>query len=585
MPRACVIVLDAVGAGELPDAADWGDEGSDTLGNVARAVGGLDLPNLEALGLGNVEPLEGCPPQPGAPAVAGRLLERSKGKDTTAGHWELMGVVTPTAFPTYPYGFPDEVIDPFMNRTGRGVLCNKPASGTEIIQELGEEHQRTGKWIVYTSADSVFQIAAHEETIPLEELYDGCRAAREILTGKHAVGRVIARPFVGDAGPLRADAEPARLLARAAAPELPDRDPRRGAARSTASGRSATSSPGCDIDESFPTKSNVDGINRTIELLENIDGGPRLHEPRRDRPALGPPQRPRQLPPLPAGLRPPAAGHPRGAPRRRPADPHLRSRLRPDDAVDRPLARARAAARVRGREERGRADPRGRRVRRRRRDGQRLARREASRQGRARAARSSSGEPRRPAGRSPGSTRPRTRLEARRVALRGRRRARPAGGRLRGGRGGRAAARARGRRRPGRARRADARGARLRGRRRSTSRRAWSSSRAPGASTRSVGDVAGASRSRTGRSTASLAAWMLYHAPRPRPRRSPSSPRAATRRPARRGDERATSTSRELRALAEPRRPVQPVFTRENGARAPRHGTSPTSSGATSTAG
>ena len=172
MPRACVIVLDAVGAGELPDAAEFGDEGSNTLGNVARAVGGLDLPTLEALGLGNIEPLEGCAPQPGAPAIAGRLVERSKGKDTTTGHWELMGVVTPQAMPTYPFGFPDEVIDPFMNRTGRGVLGNKPASGTEIIQELGEEHQRTGKWIVYTSADSVFQIAAHEETVPLEELYE-----------------------------------------------------------------------------------------------------------------------------------------------------------------------------------------------------------------------------------------------------------------------------------------------------------------------------------------------------------------------------------------------------------------------------
>src|ERR671934_2044873 len=200
MPRACVIVLDAVGVGELPDAAEFGDEGSDTLGNVARAVGGLDLPNLEALGLGNVEPLEGCPPQSGAPAVAGRLVERSKGKDTTAGHWELMGVVTPNPFPTYPQGFPHDVIDPFMHRTGRGVLGNKPASGTEIIQELGDEHQRTGKWIVYTSADSVFQVAAHEETIPLDELYDACRNAREILTGKHAVGRVIARPFVGAPG-------------------------------------------------------------------------------------------------------------------------------------------------------------------------------------------------------------------------------------------------------------------------------------------------------------------------------------------------------------------------------------------------
>src|SRR5918996_114005 len=202
MARACVIVLDAVGAGALPDAAEYGEDDmvADTLGNVSRAVGGLALPNLGALGLGNVEPLEGCPPQPGAPAVAGRLIARSKGKDTTTGHWELMGVVTPQPMPTYPHGFPHDVIDPFMNRTGRGVLANRPASGTEIIQEFGEEHQRTGKWIVYTSADSVFQLAAHEETIPLGELYAGCEIARQILTGKHAVGRVIARPFVGEPG-------------------------------------------------------------------------------------------------------------------------------------------------------------------------------------------------------------------------------------------------------------------------------------------------------------------------------------------------------------------------------------------------
>ena len=200
MPRACVIVLDAVGAGELPDAAEYGDEGSNTLGNVARAVGGLDVPNLEALGFGNIEDLEGCPPQPGAPAVAGRLLERSKGKDTTTGHWELMGIVTPEPMPTYPHGFPFEVIEEFAHKTGRGVIGNKAASGTEIIQELGEEHQKTGKWIVYTSADSVFQIAAHEETIPLDELYAACEVARGILTGPHAVGRVIARPFTGEPG-------------------------------------------------------------------------------------------------------------------------------------------------------------------------------------------------------------------------------------------------------------------------------------------------------------------------------------------------------------------------------------------------
>src|SRR5256884_1423440 len=135
MPRACVIVLDAVGAGALPDAADYGDEGSDTLGNVARAVGGLDLPSLEALGLGNVETLAGCPPQTGAPAVAGRLVARSKGKDTTTAHWELMGVVTPQPMPTYPHGFPHDVIDPIMHRTGRAALGNRPASGTTLIQE------------------------------------------------------------------------------------------------------------------------------------------------------------------------------------------------------------------------------------------------------------------------------------------------------------------------------------------------------------------------------------------------------------------------------------------------------------------
>jgi len=272
VPRACVIVLDAVGAGELPDAAEFGDQGSNTLANVARAVGGLDLPTLEALGLGNVEPLEGCAPQPGAPAIAGRLLERSKGKDTTTGHWELMGVVTAQALPTYPLGFPDEVIDPFMNRTGRGVLGNKAASGTEIIQELGEEHRRTGKWIVYTSADSVFQVAAHEETIPLEELYDGCRVAREILTGKHAVGRVIARPFVGEPGsyertPNRHDFS--------IEPRRPNYLSQIRAAGHTVYGVGKIPDifAHVDIDEEFPTKSNVEGIQKTEEILRAIDDG------------------------------------------------------------------------------------------------------------------------------------------------------------------------------------------------------------------------------------------------------------------------------------------------------------------------
>jgi phosphopentomutase len=272
MPRACVIVLDAVGAGELPDAADFGDEGSDTIGNVAKAVGGLDLPNLEAFGLGNVKPLEGCPPQPGAPAIAGRLFERSKGKDTTTGHWELMGVVTGTPFPTYPHGFPFEVIDPFSHRTGRGVLGNKAASGTEIIEELGEEHQRTGKWIVYTSADSVFQVAAHVDTIPLTELYRGCEIAREILSGKHQVGRVIARPFEGEPGnyvrtPDRHDwsvkpRQPNYLtLVREAGHKV------------HGVGKIRDIFAGVDIDESHPTRSNVEGITQTERLLRELDDG------------------------------------------------------------------------------------------------------------------------------------------------------------------------------------------------------------------------------------------------------------------------------------------------------------------------
>ena len=201
--RAFIVVLDAVGAGELPDAASFGDTGSNTLGNVAHAVGGLDLPNLQALGFGNMLPLEGCPPAPAAPSIAGRLLEHSQGKDTTVGHWELAGIVTERAFPTYPDGFPQELLDAFAAATGRGVIGNVAASGTEIIERLGEEHQRTGKWIVYTSADSVFQIAAHETTVPLEELYAACRTARGLLTGEHAVGRVIARPFEGAPGDYR----------------------------------------------------------------------------------------------------------------------------------------------------------------------------------------------------------------------------------------------------------------------------------------------------------------------------------------------------------------------------------------------
>lgn len=201
--RVTLIVLDSVGCGDAPDAAAYGDAGANTLGNIARAMGTLELPNLGQMGLGNTTNIPGTPPTSAArPATAtyGRLTEVSAGKDTTTGHWELSGVVLSSPFPTYPDGFPPEVIDAFERRIGRQTIGNYPASGTEIIKDLGEEHVRTGKPIVYTSADSVFQIAAHEAVIPLDELYRMCQIARELLTGRHAVGRVIARPFVGQPG-------------------------------------------------------------------------------------------------------------------------------------------------------------------------------------------------------------------------------------------------------------------------------------------------------------------------------------------------------------------------------------------------
>jgi len=196
-------VLDGLGIGPAPDTAAYGDEGSDTLGNVARAVGGLKLPNLEKLGLGKDRPISGLASGVKATAAHGVAQPASPGKDSTTGHWEICGVLLERAFRTYPNGFPVSLLDEFARRTGRGWLGNKAASGTAIIAELGAEHQRTGKWIVYTSADSVFQVAAHEETVPLDELYRACEVAREMLIGEHAVSRVIARPFVGAPGDYR----------------------------------------------------------------------------------------------------------------------------------------------------------------------------------------------------------------------------------------------------------------------------------------------------------------------------------------------------------------------------------------------
>jgi phosphopentomutase len=269
VPRACVIVLDAVGAGDLPDAADFGTAGSSTIAHVADAVGGLEVPAMQALGLGNIMPIAGCPPRRDAPSVTGRLAERSLGMDTTTGHWEMMGIVTARPFPTYPDGFPKDVIDAFARATGRPVIGNVAASGTEIIERLGEEHQRTGAWIVYTSADSVFQIAAHEGTVPLEELYEACRVARGQLVGEHAVGRVIARPFEGAPGayvrtPRRHDfsLEPPRPNYLHALRE-------RGIGIHGV-GKIGDIFAGKDVDESRPTTSNGHGIAVTTELLRSV---------------------------------------------------------------------------------------------------------------------------------------------------------------------------------------------------------------------------------------------------------------------------------------------------------------------------
>ena len=197
MKRVFLIVLDSCGVGAAPDAADFGDAGSNTLRSCAQ-TGALHVPNLISAGIGNMDGVDYLPSVPAPRGAVARLREASMGKDTTIGHWEIAGVVSPNPLPTYPQGFPKEVLDAFEAATGRGVLCNLPYSGTDVIRDYGAEHLETGKWIVYTSADSVFQVAAHEEKIPLEELYDGCRKARAILQGRHGVGRVIARPFVGD---------------------------------------------------------------------------------------------------------------------------------------------------------------------------------------------------------------------------------------------------------------------------------------------------------------------------------------------------------------------------------------------------
>ena len=198
--RVFLIVLDSVGCGTAPDSAAFGDHNPNTLGHIAQSIPGFKLPVMQSIGLGNIEGMVGYEPAEKPSGAVARLQELSAGKDTTIGHWEIGGIISPNPMPTYPNGFPEEVLQPFREATGRGVLGNCVASGTEIIKELGEQHMKTGDLIVYTSADSVFQIAAHESIVPPELLYEYCRAARKILVGKHACARVIARPFIGEPG-------------------------------------------------------------------------------------------------------------------------------------------------------------------------------------------------------------------------------------------------------------------------------------------------------------------------------------------------------------------------------------------------
>jgi phosphopentomutase len=269
--RVIWIVLDSVGIGEMPDAAAYGDVGSDTLGNIARQRG-LRLPNLCDLGLGNLKHAASLPPAISPAGAFGRCALASPGKDTTTGHWEMVGIHLAKPFPLYPNGFPKEVMEDFETRIGRSTLGNYAASGTEIIQALGEEHMRTGSPIVYTSADSVFQVAAHEEVIPLWELYKICETAREILRGPREVGRVIARPFVGAPGsftrtPNRKDyavPPPKGMLLD----QLDDRN-----VFVYSIGKIFDVFLGRGIREHVKTKSNADGMEKTIEALKEVDGG------------------------------------------------------------------------------------------------------------------------------------------------------------------------------------------------------------------------------------------------------------------------------------------------------------------------
>jgi phosphopentomutase len=270
--RFITIVLDSGGVGALPDFHDYGDaSGANTLGNVARRVGGLSLPSFERLGLGNVTTIEGVAPMARPRARVGRLRERSRGKDTITGHWEMAGIITAVPFPTYPEGFPPEIIEAFTRIAGKAPLGNIPASGTEIIEALGEEHIATGRPILYTSADSVFQVAAHEEVVPLPVLYDWCERARAMLIEPNNVNRVIARPFVGTPGAFTRTPN-RRDYAIEPPPSVLDRLAGVGVGVH-AVGKICDIYCGHGIASSVRVADNQDAMEKTFELLERVDRG------------------------------------------------------------------------------------------------------------------------------------------------------------------------------------------------------------------------------------------------------------------------------------------------------------------------
>jgi len=271
MNKVMIIILDSLGVGALPDAHLFGDAECNTLCNISDAVGGMQIPNLARLGLGRIAPLLGLPEAPVLGAY-GRMAELSQGKDTTTGHWEIAGILTEDPMPTFPKGFPPEIIKAFVERIGRPVLGNKVASGTEIIAELGAEHLRTGYPIVYTSADSVFQIAAHEEVIPLEQLYEYCRIARKLLTGKWAVGRVIARPFVGKPGSFQRTANRHDYSLLPPRPTVLDAMKDKGL-QVIGVGKIHDIFAGRGLTASHTTQHNLDGVAKTMQAWSELAEG------------------------------------------------------------------------------------------------------------------------------------------------------------------------------------------------------------------------------------------------------------------------------------------------------------------------